>query len=743
MEIRVLGPVEVVGPTGTVTLRGRLAALLAVLVARRGRVISIDTLVEYVFDGDAPPGATSTLHGYVHRLRRRIPDLVCSAPGGYRLNPESVIDADLFACERLEALAASRAGDSDRCRVLFESALGRWRGRAYDCFSDREYAEAEAFGLEELRRQTEDDYLTQLCSTASGGPLIADLEAAVRAEPSRERRWALLIGALQRAGRPSDAVEAADRFRTWLRDEFDVAPTPDFEAFEATICGRSPGEDQSKAADARPDLGAGARAALEAVPAIPLGVAAEVALDAAHRLITHGVFAEAEELFGQAVSLVEESDPRRAARALLGRAEARARMFGSNWTESLDAAVDLSRRFHFDDLLVQAALLNPRGIVTGEPSRVELLRSLLAELPATSPDRPALLAQHALELLEPADDALRTTEMAEAVAATTPARTDRGRIRVLVSVLNDIHRFITPEERCAIAAELDEVAGNAGDGQASWVASAHLYWAAVQQARGTDAAAWLQIVMTRARSSSAIVESEFAEHMLAVDAFVAGNLDKADEHLALSLPGGPKDDGVFGIDRANRDSVLLRLRREQGRLDEVLPLVTGDLPPYPALLATSARALIAAELGDITGACTALESCPIDGPAPAFVQPHLTSIRLEAAALIGDVERASREADRLRPHAGQVLCFTHGCDGAVDRYLGLAAAVAGDRRECNRWLGSAVKLHESLGSPTYLTRTLYDRARLLGDATARDRGLVLARSQGLTALATLLEQPGA
>ena len=740
MEIRVLGPVEVVGPAGTVALRGRLAALLAVLVARRGRVVSVDSLVEYVFDGHAPPGATSTLHGYVHRLRRRIPDLVCSSPGGYRLNTESVIDADLFASERLEALAASRAGDSDRCRALFEAALRRWRGRAYDCFSDREYAEAEAFGLEELRRQTEDEYLTELCSTASDGPPIADLEAAVRAEPSRERRWALLIGALQRAGRPSDAVEAADRFRTWLREEFDVAPTPEFEAFEATISERSPGEDRSKATDALVDIGAAARAAIDAVPAIPLGVAVEIALESSHRLITHGAFEEAAELYGQVITLVGESDPRRAARAQLGRAEARMRMFASDWMEPLVSAVDLSRLFHFDDLLVQAALLNPRGIVTGEPSRVELLRSVLAELPATSPDRPALLAQHALELLDPADDALRTREMADAVAATTPARTDRVRIRVLVSLLNDIHRFIAPDERCAIAAELDEVAGRAGDGQASWVASAHLYWAAVQQARGTDAASWLQIVRTRARSSPAIVESEFAEHMLAIDAFVAGNLDEADEHLALSLPGGPKDDGVFGVDRANRDGVLLRLRREQGRLDEVIPLVTGDLPPFPALLAASARALIAAELGDFAGARIALESCPIDEPAPSFVQPHLSSIRLEAAALIGDVERATREADKLRPHAGQVLCFTLGCDGAVDRYLGLVAAVAGDRRGCDRWLSSAVKLHERLRSPTYLARTLYDRARLLGDATARDRGLALARSHGLTALATLLGQ---
>ncbi len=265
MEIRVLGPVEVVSPQGTISLRGRLAALLAVLVAKRPHPVAVDTLVEHVFDGDPPPGAVSTLYGYIHRLRRRAPGVIESLPSGYRLGASVVVDADLFEVERRAALAAGRAGDRDGCRDQLESALGRWRGFAYGCFADRDYAEPEAVRLEELRCETEDDYFELRSATEDTEALIAQLEAAVRVEPSRERRWALLIAALQRGGRPADAAATAARFRDWLIEEFQVTPSVEFEALTASLFATTK-PDVPNSSDANLIAASGAHAALDAVP---------------------------------------------------------------------------------------------------------------------------------------------------------------------------------------------------------------------------------------------------------------------------------------------------------------------------------------------------------------------------------------------------------------------------------------------------------------------------------------------
>ncbi len=470
---------------------------------------------------------------------------------------------------------------------------------------------------------------------------------------------------------------------------------------------------------------------------IPLGVAVEVAFDAGRRLTAEGALEVADDLYGHAIALIGDSDPRRAVRAHLGRAEVRALAFAPDWIKSLDDAVELAHRYGYDDLLVQAALLNPHAIATGSSRRVELIAALLTELPADSPDRPALLAQHAIELFERDDSAIERVEMYEALDKARAAGDDNVRMEVLAAALNDANRYMRPDVRGALAAELDELAGRVGRGRASWLAAAHRYWCAVQNGQGAEAGDLLRTIEVRAASAD-IDQGAFTHHLLAIEAFLDGRLDDADLQLQQALPHGPLDDSALGLDRYNRDGVLLRLRREQGRLAELLPLVTGEMAPLAAVAAPSARALIAAELGDRDAARAALAACRAEQLAPPLYLPHFRSLRLEAAALIGDVERAQLEADRLRPYAGQVLCGTRGSDGAVDRYLGLAAAAVGDRAECDRRLRSALVIHERLGSPTYLARTLYDRARLLDDAPARDPALLLAHRHHLVALTAAL-----
>src|SRR4051794_41889334 len=92
MELRVLGPLELVGDTGVVDLpAGKPRALLALLLVERGRVVSADALVDRLWGERPPPTAAKIVQGYVSRLRKllpaggvgaRPPGYVLPAPGG-------------------------------------------------------------------------------------------------------------------------------------------------------------------------------------------------------------------------------------------------------------------------------------------------------------------------------------------------------------------------------------------------------------------------------------------------------------------------------------------------------------------------------------------------------------------------------------------------------------------------------------------------------------------------------------
>ena len=73
VRFRVLGPFEVevdgrpldAGPP-------KQRALLAILAVHAGRVVSVDTIIEELWGGEAPPKALGSLQAYVSNLRRLI-----------------------------------------------------------------------------------------------------------------------------------------------------------------------------------------------------------------------------------------------------------------------------------------------------------------------------------------------------------------------------------------------------------------------------------------------------------------------------------------------------------------------------------------------------------------------------------------------------------------------------------------------------------------------------------------------
>jgi predicted ATPase/DNA-binding SARP family transcriptional activator len=236
-EVRVLGPVEVVGPSGPVSLgRPRQRALLGLLALRARQVVSRAALIDGLWDADPPDTALKTLHSHMAHLRRGLAEgglggLIGTRAPGYLLDvPTEYVDAHRFS----EIVEYAPGDPAARAAQRLRAALGMWRGDVLaDCVVG-EWARAEAARLVEARMYaTEELYRAELDSGRHA--LAAELEALVAQNPLRERFWELLMLALYRAGRQGDALAAYQRARAALVSELGVEPGPGLRRLEAMI----------------------------------------------------------------------------------------------------------------------------------------------------------------------------------------------------------------------------------------------------------------------------------------------------------------------------------------------------------------------------------------------------------------------------------------------------------------------------------------------------------------------------
>ena len=137
---RVLGPLAVALDDGEVLVASqRERDVLALLVLRRGLLVTPEVLLDLVWQDAAIGLAPSAVHTVVARLRRRVgPDVVVTEAGrGYRLGAVEV-DEDGYAARSADARTARLAGRSEDAAEGLRAALSLWRGgTAYDGVSDQ------------------------------------------------------------------------------------------------------------------------------------------------------------------------------------------------------------------------------------------------------------------------------------------------------------------------------------------------------------------------------------------------------------------------------------------------------------------------------------------------------------------------------------------------------------------------------------------------------------------------------
>ena len=243
MQVRVLGPVRVGDRIETAAApRGeRPRDVLALLVARRGRPVPAEVVLDLVW-GDAATALTpAAVHTVVARLRRQFGDgLVRTTDAGYVVPVDVGLDA-----ERFTALATEGSeGDDEigRCR----EAVALWSGgTAYAGVRD-DLVMAERVRLEELLRRVRGDLAAALL--APGAPQDDVAEAMgiaaglVTEHPLDEGAAVLAMRAADRLQRQGEALEVFARLRDRLREELGVDPGPVAVAAHARILARDAGD---------------------------------------------------------------------------------------------------------------------------------------------------------------------------------------------------------------------------------------------------------------------------------------------------------------------------------------------------------------------------------------------------------------------------------------------------------------------------------------------------------------------
>jgi DNA-binding SARP family transcriptional activator len=242
VEFRILGPMEVVGEAGPVSLaRGRGRALLAVLVMHVGAVVSTDRLIDELWGQTPPPTAIKALHGLISALRRRLEPagtvggarhVLQTWPPGYVLT----VDRDQVDANRFRRLVSHAAGAPAAARAaLLREALGLWRGPALSDFIYQPFAQTAIVELEELRLAATEDRIDADLALGRHVELAWELEGLTAGYPLRERLREQLMLALYRAGRQAEALEVYVETRRILGDELGIDAGPGLQRLQQAI----------------------------------------------------------------------------------------------------------------------------------------------------------------------------------------------------------------------------------------------------------------------------------------------------------------------------------------------------------------------------------------------------------------------------------------------------------------------------------------------------------------------------
>ncbi|MEM9711783.1 MAG: BTAD domain-containing putative transcriptional regulator [Actinomycetota bacterium] len=248
----VLGPLRVQVGDDLARLRpGHPERLLALLLAAQGDFVSVDQLVDRLWDGQPPSAAVATLHSHVRAVRGALgpagPIIANQRGRGYRvrLAPADPDGATLDLLDfRAHVGAARQLVQSDEivaARAELQAALACWHGPgALPELADDLDARSLVVELASLREWAEQQAVDLVMRNGDPATVVPELEAALAREPTDQRTAAQLMRAYASSGRPERASAVYGELVRLLRERSGDVPLPELAELDGQILRHDP-----------------------------------------------------------------------------------------------------------------------------------------------------------------------------------------------------------------------------------------------------------------------------------------------------------------------------------------------------------------------------------------------------------------------------------------------------------------------------------------------------------------------
>lgn len=251
LEIELLGPLRAGYGTGVIAIGSPgQQAIFSALALRANSVVSQAELIHAVWGEDAPASARGSVHTYISGLRRAFREqlserdgpeqVILSSGSGYSLRVAGdCIDVRVFEHLRDRAQDQRAHGHVEAEVNLLQSALDLWHGQALSGIPGP-YAASQRLRLSELQAITLERRSEARLELGAHSEAATELLDLVTTYPTRETLRRLLMLALYRSGRPTEALEVYRVARRDMIEDAGIEPGPDIRILQQKILANDP-----------------------------------------------------------------------------------------------------------------------------------------------------------------------------------------------------------------------------------------------------------------------------------------------------------------------------------------------------------------------------------------------------------------------------------------------------------------------------------------------------------------------
>ncbi len=251
LSFGVLGPLEVTRCGERLRLGGhQQRAVLALLLAESGSVVSVGRLGDALWGHQTPSGFVTTLQTYVYHLREVLePDrahgargkVLVTEPGGYRLDTaDSMVDCAVFEDYLQTGRDALGRHAYEEASAELTRGLRLWRGEAFAEVADLGFAEPVAVRLETMRMIAQSLRIEAELALGRHSAVLPEIDRLVAQNPLQEQLHVQKMMALYRLGRQSDALAAYRAVRSRLHHELGIEPTQHLQQVHQAVLAQDP-----------------------------------------------------------------------------------------------------------------------------------------------------------------------------------------------------------------------------------------------------------------------------------------------------------------------------------------------------------------------------------------------------------------------------------------------------------------------------------------------------------------------